>query len=274
MAEHELLHGIPSEAYHADPAVSKSRLDLVAQSPAMLAWDAAAPEDEDASSQVNIGSAFEALLLEPGRFNQSYIQDTDKPKNTKEGKSEAQEIRDRADREGLEILSPADWRKIRLMMESAMVHPVVRQIMDAGPIPQPSIWWTDSETGLRCKARPDIMMPERPLVADIKITGQIERFANSVHDYRYHVQDAWAVDAFTPVYGREPASVFIVVSSTLSARKYPVHVYELTREDRDQGRRLYRRDLETYAHREELGDWTHIEPLTRPGWAWRQDEQE
>lgn len=269
----ERLHEIPNETYHALNAVGKSTLDLVAQSPALVQWDAAAPEDEEAASAVDLGNAFEALLLEPTRFADTYIVDTPLAKNTKEGKAEAQQVQEEADRTGKAILSPKDYRRIELMQRSALAHPTVYGLlMHRAHIVQRSWIWTDAETGVRCKCRPDLMLTDVPLVADVKIAGQPERFGASVQERRYHVQDAMYTDGMARYYGERPNFVFIVVSSAQSARKYPVHVYELEPADKSIGHQLYRRDLNHYAGCLRFGEWKGVEPLTRPSWAHRLDE--
>lgn len=269
------LHkGLPNKDYHASPGISKSQLDLIEKSPALLEWSKAAPVDEEAEKAVDIGNAFEALLLEPERFEREYLQGPkDAPRNTKDGKARWAEVEEEAQATGKTILSHDQWRQITLMRDSTMAHPVARRALNAGGLVQGSYYWKDPEVGLLCRCRPDWMMADAPFAIDVKTSGQIERFPASVEEYRYHVQDSFYSDGLANHYGQRPDFAFLVVSTSRSAGRYPVHVYELDEEDKQAGRRAYRRNLETYAQCVKAGDFTHVEPLARPWWARRRDEE-
>lgn len=271
----EGLHtGLTNEQYHQGPGISKSQLDLIEKSPALLEWSKAAPVDEEADKAVDIGNAFEALLLEPERFRVEYIAGPkDAPRNTKEGKARWADVEAQAEEAGATILRADQWRQIHLMRDSVMAHPVARRALNAGGLVQGSYYWTDPDTGLLCRCRPDWMMADVPFVIDVKTSGQIERFATSVEDYRYHVQDAFYSDGLANYYGQRPDFAFLVVSTSHSAGRYPVHVYELDIDDKAAGRDAYRRNLETYRTCLERDDFTHVETLARPWWARRRDSE-
>ena len=272
----ETLLDMPNEQYHRTAAASKSTLDLVAQSPALVPWSRAAPEDEEAASQIDIGNAFEALLLEPERFAATYLVDTALNKSTKEGKAEAAAVREQADEAGAAILTPKQYAQVHLMQRSALAHPVVASLLGQRIAAQRSWFWFDEDTGVDCKCRPDVMLTGRPVVADIKISGQIDRFANSVHDYRYHVQAALYSDAYYWATGKPlKAYGFLAIEETLP---HPAQLYVLDDEAMELGRRLYRRDLNTYAHCVQTGEWPSYadEPktLSLPHWAINKTETE
>lgn len=272
---HGLVEGLAHADYRADPSISKSTLDWTALSPSLVAWEAHAPVDDEADTAVDLGTAFETALLEPLNYSAQYIVDTEQPKNTKAGKDEAAEIAETAEANGMTVLPPKTARQIRLMVESTFAHPMARRILSADRMIQPSYFVTDVETGLPIKSRPDIALANVPMLVDVKTTAQLDRFAASVHDLRYHVQDAYYSDQWSTYYaGNAPTFLFLVVSSSRSANKYPVRLFELTAPDREVGRRAYKRDLREYAARLDSGNWTDVETLTRPGWAWRQDEME
>jgi len=274
MERDKLIEGVPQDDYRTAPGVSKSTLDRVAQSPALVEWDRRAPRDPEADSQVDIGHAFETALLEPERYMREYITAPSAPRNTKEGKAQHAEVEQQAADEGRTIVTANVAHQIEYMVESALAHPMVARILGSNYMTQPSLWWRDKQTGLDCKCRPDIALADVPMLADVKITGQPERFANAVHDLRYDVQDAYYSEGCRRHYGQWPAFLFIVVSSTRAMGKYPVNVYELSPEDKEVGRRRWRRDLDTYAGCLEHQGWTHVQQITRPAWAWRTIENE
>ena len=63
-----IYYDISNEDYHAGDGVSKSQLDLVALSPALLQWQKMAPVDEEKTKALDMGTALHCLLLEPDDF--------------------------------------------------------------------------------------------------------------------------------------------------------------------------------------------------------------
>lgn len=266
-----LYTGIDNEAYHAGPGISKSQLDFVRQSPALLEWVKNAPVDTEAEKAVDTGNLFEALLLEPERFHREYCLAPDEPKNTKAGKAAHEEAEAEAERLGQKLVDQESWRKVHLMRDSVMAHPVARRIVESAPMAQTSYYWVDETTGLLCRCRPDILF-EAPFCVDVKTTASIERFPASVDNYRYHVQDAFYSDGLGHYFnGERPSFAFLTVSTTRSAGRFPVHVYELTPEDRTAGREAYLSDLARYKRCIEDNQWADVEVLERPYWARRRD---
>lgn len=268
-----LHEDVPEQEYRRAPGVAKSTLDWLAISPALVEWNARSPRDEEQDAAVDLGNAFEQALLEPERYAANYAVAPQVDRRTKQGKADWEAFMEECEAYGRTPLTRDQGRQVDFMVRSTWAHPMARRVLMADRLVQPSYWAYDDATGLLCKCRPDIMLAENPLVADVKTSGQIERFGNSVADLRYHVQDAYYGDLVTPYYGTRPAFVFIVVSSSLAMSRYPVRVFELTPEDREAGRAEYRRDLDTYVERVERGNWSDVETLTRPAWAWRKDEQ-
>lgn len=301
--------GLTNEAYHTGPGVSKSQLDWVHRAPALLQWELNAPRDDEARASVDIGDAFHARALEPERFAAEYTADFVPPDNAlvtvdqikaymdehgigygaKDTKGTLTEkllaadpdaplmerLRERWAREigARTVLTADEWRKVHLMRDSAMAHPFARTLLEADGDVEPSIYWTDPETGELCRCRPDklVRLPNgMRILLDVKTTGDIDRFSASIEEYRYHVQDAFYTEGYTQHFGAEPfAFVFLVVSTTRSAGKYPVRCFALTPEEKLAGRDAFRADLDRYAECKRTGIWPGIETITRPAWARR-----
>jgi exodeoxyribonuclease VIII len=64
---------ISNEDYHAGDGVSKSQLDMVALSPALLQWQKSAPVDTEKLKALDMGTALHCLLLEPEEFDKRFI---------------------------------------------------------------------------------------------------------------------------------------------------------------------------------------------------------
>ncbi|MER2492348.1 PD-(D/E)XK nuclease-like domain-containing protein [Catenovulum sediminis] len=261
-----IYYGVSDIDYHKSKAVSKSTLDLVDKSAALAKWQQGAPVDDENSDSLDFGKAFHCALLEPERYAQEYITEPKLDRRTKEGKSKAAEFAEKA--KGKIIVSHDDSRKINLMLGSVKAHPDAAAILNLeGGVCEASIFWRDPETGLMCRIRPDWMNKPHKIILDVKTCGDIEgsfkSFVGSISDYGYHKQDAYYTDGFEAHYGCKPLFVFLVVSTSLECGRYPVRVFMLDEEDREDGRAEYRLSLNKYAECLKSENWHEIETIQR-----------
>ncbi len=258
---------LSNEAYHRGPGISKSQLDLIHKSPALFQWSKAAPEDEEKKAALNIGDAVHAILLEPHRFAEQYaIGPADAPRNTKAGKEKWEEFE--ATLTGQTVLTADEGRKVHLIRESVMAHPHARWLVEAEGDAEASIYWKERSTGLLARCRPDKTIPSLGWIADVKTTADMSKFARSVYEYRYHVQDPFYCDGYAEHFGEQPAAfVFLVVSTSIECGKYPVRLFTLDLEAKSIGRDTYLEDMAIYADCMRTGEWSGLETISLPYWA-------
>ena len=257
---------LSNEAYHKGPGISKSQLDLIHKSPALFQWSKAAPEDDAKKSALNIGDAVHAILLEPHRFGDEYVIAPECDKRTKAGKQQYEEFE--ASITGQTVLTADEGRKVQLIRESVMAHPHARWLVDAEGDAEASIYWKERSTGLLARCRPDKTIPSLGWIADVKTTADMDKFARSVYDYRYHVQDPFYCDGYAEHFGEQPAAfVFLVVSTSIECGKYPVRIFTLDHEAKSIGRDTYLEDMAIYADCMRTGEWSGLETLSLPYWA-------
>lgn len=262
---------IPNHDYHAGLGVSKSQLDMVAMTPALLKWQKSAPVDTEKLKALDMGSALHCLLLEPDEFDKRFIVAPAFNRRTNQGKEdEAAFLRDVASME-MTVMDAEQGRKLKLMRDSAMAHPAARWLLEADGHAEASFYWTDEETGELCRIRPDRYLVNHPVIVDVKKVADMDRFARHVEEFRYHVQDAMYREGFKQVTGEAPGFFFLAVSETIDCGRYPVRVFELDAEDVDTGHSLFRRDLNTYHQCRSTDDWGGVETIKRPAWARKQD---
>ena len=309
LTETELLaqgphtRAMPLMDYHLSPGVSKSTLDWVSKSTALVQWNRNAPEDTEADSAVDLGTAFHALLLEPDLFGDQYVRDFEPPLDaiatvdqlkaaldarglsykasaTKRDLTAAllsvdpqapvvDSLRGEWERgtRGRIVLTRAEWRKINLMWGSAMAHPTVKLIFAAEGHNERCHYWTDELTGLLCRSRPDREIPKLGMLLDVKTAARIDRFESSILEYRYHVQDRFYSEGYHATQGEPPKTfVFLIVSSTLDRRKYPVRLKQITTTHREIAAAAIRQDLATYAAAKKADDWNDVETAELPPW--------
>ena len=256
---------IPAAEYHAGPGVSKSHLDLIAKAPALLLWSRSAPYV--GSPTMDLGTAFHTLVLEPERFACEYVVAPDVDRRTKDGKAEWADFVAATETGGLTVIAADDRERLAHMRASLYAHPVARNLLTADGDVEASIYWTDPETGELCRCRPDKLVPSRRVILDVKTADDVDRFDKSLANYRYHVQHAHYTDGVQTELGGEWAFLFIVVSTSLSAGRYPVRVFQLDPTAVDAGARERRENLNAYAASRRSDRWPGIEILSLPRWA-------
>lgn len=262
-----IYHGLSNEVYHQGPGVSKSGLDLIAESPASYVWQRAAPVDEDKLKALDMGTAIHCLLLEPDEFKDRFVVAPEFNRRTKEGKEKEAEFLSDCEGLGKTIMTAEDGRKLMLMRDSVMAHPDARWLLEADGHAEASIYWSDSETGELCKIRPDRIINGRPVVVDVKKVDDMSRFERHIIEFRYHVQDAMYSEGYREHYGEDPVFLFLAVSSSVNCGRYPVRVRPLDDDLKQMGRDLYRCDLKEYHRCREENDWHDFKPIICPRWA-------
>lgn len=246
--------------YHNHPAYSKSQLDLVRQSPALLQWSKRAPRDE--SEAAEIGTAVHCLMLEPEAFADRYVVEPKFNLRTNQGKDDAAFFAEQ--NKGRIILPADDMDMIQAMYDSAMAHPEVAALMGLPGVSEHSIFWTDPHTGVPCRARPDRWAQRAGVMIDVKTIDKADQFHWSVRDYRYDVQDAFYSDG--AMYCGQPvdAFLFVVIGKHRSMGRHPVRVIQLDEPSRARGRAEYIEDLQVIADCIRTGIWHGVETMTAP----------
>jgi len=245
--------------YHADPAVSASHLHAIARSPfhywsRYLDPNRITPEP---TAAMRLGSLVHCAVLEPDELSKRYSRCA--PRNTKAGKEQAADLAAR----GIEAVTDSDWSLAIAMNNAVRNHPAAAALLRDGKAEQ-SFWWTDSDTGLRCKCRPDWY--HGTTVVDLKTTTDASPagFAKSVATFRYHTQ---ASHYLSGLHGAE-RFVFIAVEKTAP---YAVAVYELDAEALQHGNELRRRDMRMIADCHATKEWpgygSDCQTLSLPKWA-------
>lgn len=232
-----------NEHYHGTPAISKSRIDMFAQDPHRVEWASKCPQDQEKIKTFDFGDAVHAICLEPDRLVSEFVEAPAFNLRSNAGKEEKAEFY--AANEGKKILTAEEYTKLKLMFESVMAHPAARALIEAQGVAEGSWFWKDAETGLDCKCRPDKQIGNK--LIDIKSTPDLKKFAYSVQDYRYHVQDPWYCDGLLSCGVDAPHMEFLAIQKTIEIGRYPVMVVRLPEEIIEYGRMIYRQNLRDYA---------------------------
>lgn len=258
------------EDYHAHPAISKSGLKtLVTKTPAHYwAEYRKAPDVVKKISREKIfGQAFHTFLLEPQEFKKRYAPNPGLNKNTKAYK----EIAARVASFGGELLDHDELQSLVSMRQAVLRHPVAGKHLRHPPrgrikkksLIETSIFFTDAETGVRCKIRPDEYLIDDKIILDPKTTADAspEAFAKSVYAYGYDIQRALYMK------GVEQAMKVVVKDMLFIAvekiEPYAVGVYRLDASYCDIGYQRMRAGLEIFAKCDKEKSWPALPPVVQ-----------
>lgn len=267
---------IDSETYHASEGISSSGLKLMARSPAHY-WarylDPAREPKEDTPSLL-LGKQIHTAVLEPGKYMSGYYQLPDKyNRATKAGKAEYEYHEAKAKEAGQDLISKENHAICQKIAEGVRTHPSASYLFDMAGMTEQSFYWTDPETGVLCKCRPDklIKVNGRLVVLDLKSTtdASARSFSRDAYNYGYHLSAEFYRQGVAAVSGLE-VSAFILAAyekeSPFACAFYEVDA-EMMAHARAEIRTLLRRYAECRAADEWPGYPEEIQPITLPNWA-------
>lgn len=220
------IYDISNEQYHAADAISRSKLIILDKSPFHFwyeVYSGDAPKN-DPTPAMNIGSAFHTLLLEPNLFNQQYAVLPKVDRRTTKGKEQYEIFI--TENMGKIVLTEDQFGELNSMISHVRKHDIVNTLLEGAEF-EKSIFWTDEETGLQFKSRPDILQSQ--MVVDLKTTNDASNhiFMRSAYNYGYYLQAGMAYEACKSI-GR-PLDNF----SILAIEKQAPHVPSVFVMDKD-----------------------------------------
>ena len=262
--------GISNDEYHGGEGISKSGLDVFARSP-LHYWSRYLDPKREArepTPAMRLGTAIHTAVLEPGEFASRHHVAPEVDRRTKDGKIIWQDAMDTAVAAGAELISNADAQICMSITAVVRSHPTARKVFTTGEA-ELSCYWTDRETGILCKCRPDWL--NLPLIVDLKSTEDAspEGFQRSAWNWRYWVQAAWYMDGVEQATGQRPDA--FVFAAFEKAAPFAPAFYFADKDMIDMGRAEYRKLLRRLADCKASDTWpgydTAVQPLAVPLWA-------
>lgn len=205
--------------YHADTAISKSDLDLIAKSPMHYKHYKNAPKEQ--TPAMLLGSVTHKLVLEPDKFTDEYAVAPAVDKRTKDGKATWSEFMEKVTDKHT-VIDETLYKQAKEIAESVLNHPVAAKLLHGGQA-EISYFWETSD-GIKCKCRLDYLRSDIKTIIDFKTTqnSSPEEFTKSAYNYRYHVQAAWYMDGLKNCGVDIDNFIFIAVETK---PPFPVIVY-------------------------------------------------
>lgn len=272
---------IPNEVYHRDPtllpgpSISSTGLKtIIARSPRHYWYDSPLnperPPEKD-KPHFNVGKAAHDLLLLSERWPGSYfvLPEDFNARATKE-QADYHAAREAAREAGKTILKYDEAETVKAMAASLKANEFAAAALLNGES-EVTLVWTDPETGVWLRARPDFLPAKRQIIPDLKTAadGSPRAFARAIAQFGYAQSAALYCDGIKAIYGALPTNWLHVV-----LEKEPPHVvslYELPGEDIERGRWMNRKAIRVFAECLSADRWPGYadEPLQigLPGWS-------
>jgi hypothetical protein len=270
------------EAYHANQAVSHSKLETFRRRPALYYKkyiQKSLPEIEP-SVAFRIGSAVHCAVLEPTTFTSRYaVKPEGIDRRTKIGKEDYAAFE--AGANGKTIISGEDLSLVQSMTEAVRDNPIAAQLLENGT---PEISWrTDGKISLQCRTdwfsqTGCELTNGRGYIVDLKTIDSLDDsyrgFERAVFSYGYHRQAGFYLPLVTEKLGIPiHDSYFIAVEK---CEPFGVAVYRLSDEAVACGQDETIKDLQRLKSCIESGVWPNIDPVVRsvelPKWYTKEEQ--
>jgi exodeoxyribonuclease VIII len=272
MEQATVRFGMPDVDYHAVPAFSASAARMIAKAPALYREFVNAPEAP--SPAMRFGTLVHAMVLEPDSAADRYV--VAKQFGRTKAEVEARQAwTAECESRRLTIVAEDDWARAQRAAASVMAHPSASRLL-AHMVREVSVFWTDPEFGIPCKARLDAWDRRRHIVADLKTCRDAspEGFGKAAWNFGYLMQAAHYRDASVAAYG-DPLAAFVFIAVE-TERPHLCAAYEVGQQEMEIGAAALRKAKAAYADALQTGIWAgysqFVEPLSLPGWAYRGDE--
>jgi hypothetical protein len=258
-----LIKDMTAEAYFAHPAVNRSQLADLLQSPLHYWAKHVDPnrvkKDDSDNAAFRLGRAIHARVLEADRYSQDFgVGPAVSSRNAKAWKEAAAAFT------GEMLLTVDEHQTVEGAAKSLMEYPISRRVLfESVGDNEVSAFGKDPGTGIELKCRIDRLMANGMLV-DVKSTADASpsAFAKSCHNFGYALQAAHYLHTTEIATGCVPAGFgFVVVEK---APPYAVAVYRASEAFLEFGKAQYTKLLA------ELAEWLDKDP-TQP-WASYADE--
>jgi exodeoxyribonuclease VIII len=191
-----LVYGMKDVEYHAGPELSSTGARAILDSPARFRYDLDHPR---ASAAFDVGTAAHSKILGVGAGIIAYPPEHLTPSGNVSEKAATKQWAAEQRAAGLVPVSPAEVATVDAMAEAVLAHRAARRVLEyPNGGREVSAFATDPETGVRCRARFDVLNPDG--AADLKTTaGSASRagFGREAARYGYPVQEAFYLDVLS-----------------------------------------------------------------------------
>jgi hypothetical protein len=240
---------ISNKEYREREGISSTELKKIMVTPAHYRHWKDNPEETDTPALL-FGRAAHKYILETYDFYNEFAVAPNCDRRTQEGKAKWLLFCDQS--EGKDIITQEQFEQIDAMRNAMLATPFVSKLINGEH--ELSYFWTDEDTGLKCKCRPDSINHKLKIVVDYKTTdnAETEHFMKQAIRLGYDLQASYYLDGVKANTGEDYVFVFIA-----QEKKPPYAVNILQADDIfiRSGREVYKAMLQTYKECSETGNW-------------------
>lgn len=260
------IYDISNNEYHSSPGISRSGIMLLKRSPKHFWHKYINPlrEPEKSTAAKTFGNAVHTAILEPHLFFDQYCIIPKLDKRTTKGKEKFATFS--AANIGKIILTEEEYSEIQKISHSINKTEIPQQLVEGAKY-EKSIYWTDKETGILCKSRPDIWHTN--MIVDLKTTADasFHAFQRDLYSYGYHIQAAMIREGIREIMGKDMSNfIFLAIEKE---EPFVPAIYQLDESALDRGRDALKCHLQTYKECLEKNEWPGypIERISLPAYA-------
>ncbi len=229
------IQDMPSLEYFSGPEQSKSSLwTLYNRSPYHARYG-----EREPTTRMDFGTAVHAAVLEPDTFHTRVSRGPDDRRGNKWKDAQAEA--------GERLLLPShEYDRVQRIADILHRNDMVRRLT-RGAMIERSAFWTDAETGVKMRCRPDLYNPGMKVIADLKTCADARqfKFQKDVAEYGYFLQEPVYTEGWQAAGGGAvDGFVFLVVEPE---EPFAFGIYELEPSAVEEGYAAYRQALTTYA---------------------------
>jgi len=224
---------LPYARYHEDPALRHSVLNRISVSPAFLKLSLELGGDD--STAKTQGRVFHLLALEPELAEHQVVRVNVGSRNANLYKSAVET------NPGKDVILLHEWEELGRLAELLRAKGIWNDLVRGAKI-EASLFWA-MRTGLRLKARPDILRLSDGVVADLKTTRDLRYFKRDAEEYGYYRQLALQSDGVEALSARRP-DLHLLIAVCKRTRDFKI--FEVGRKTMETAHRENRRNLALY----------------------------
>lgn len=253
-----LVHGLDEIAYHSGPELSSTGAKTILRAPALYQWQQEHPYHSDT---FDLGNVVHGLVLGAGWPVVVVEADSWRSKAAQDERRVAREA-------GRVAILLAEYQRAVAMADAVGSHPIAGPLFKGDGQSEVSAFWTDSDTGVRCRARFDRLNPGQ--IVDLKTAADANpaSFGRAVAAFSYDLQAAWYTEAHRAVADDWPEFVHVVVEKH---EPHLVSVIQLDSEALHIGALKAARARQVFADCTKTGQWPGypeiVHPVGLPQWA-------
>lgn len=237
--------------YREAEGISRSELFKISKTPKHFKYAKEHPAESDTPALL-FGRAVHKYILEPEDFDSDVAVLGNIDRRTKAGKEEFAKFQ--IDNAGKDIISLDDYTQILEMAREVRANPVAAELLKGKH--EQTFFWTDSETGEKCKCRTDCLteFEGKKYIVDYKTTDSCEdgHFERSCRKYGYKFQAGMYREGVFQNTLEEYGFAFVAQEKKAP---YAVRVYFCSEEYINQGYDQYREYLGIYHDCKEKNNW-------------------